>query len=151
MKLASRDRDNGPPERWQHDRPRVRAMKIGSGRATEDVISVEHPTQIDKLYETGMLGGGKRAVSRYEAGLWLMRCRGAAGLEPRLTASYGPPGGHEEITDAQAWSRRMFNDAVRGMGASSRAILNLIDDRSDPAALDEIKDGLDRLAKMRGY
>jgi hypothetical protein len=45
----------------------------------------------------------------------------------------------------------MFNDAVRGMGASSRAILNLIDDKSDPAALDEIKDGLDRLAKMRGY
>lgn len=151
MKLASKDRDNGPPERWQHDRPRVRAMKIGSGKATEDVISVEHPTPIDKLYETGLLGGGKRAVSRYEAGLWIMWCRGAAGLEPRLTASYGPPGGYEEITDAQAWNRRAFNDATREMGASSRAVLNLIEGRYDQTALAEIKDGLDRLAKMRGY
>jgi hypothetical protein len=150
--MRSGSRDNGPPERWQHDKATVRSMKIGSGMATEDVVAVQYPTTLDRLYGTGLLGTDARGSDRrLEAGLWLLRCRGSAGLEPRVVGSYGSPGGDAEMSDEQAWNRKAYSEAIREMGVSARCVEALLDERYSPAILDMVKDGLDRVADMRGY
>jgi hypothetical protein len=149
--ISRSSRDNGSPERWQHDRPVVRSMKMGSGKATEDVIAVEHPTDLDRLHNTGQLHIDVQASQRLlDAGLWLARCRGAAGLNARVCASYEVLGGIEDMSDDQAWNRRAYNDAMKAMGVAARAVEATVEGKYVPALKYTLIEGLELLAKHRG-
>jgi hypothetical protein len=55
------------------------------------------------------------------------------------------------MSDEQAWNRKAYSEAIREMGVSARCVEALLDERYSPAILDMVKDGLDRVADMRGY
>jgi len=145
--------DYGTKERHARGKVVVRAVAPGPGYATTDAAMDLHVTVLDQLYEQGRLGDNDDAKRRFEAGEWLMKCYVSAGLNQSVTMRYSPLGreGGEDMSDAQAWNRKTFNEALRAMGMYSRIVSGaVIGGVYRPSEHEQLLDGLDRLADFRG-
>ena len=88
--------ERGTKERWQHDKPQVRSIEMGSGKATTEVIAVHNPHVIDMLADAGVL-----TQQQADAALWLAELRQAAGMDGRVVSSCNPLGAGGEQSDSQ--------------------------------------------------
>jgi hypothetical protein len=118
--------------------------------------AMQDSTAIDVAHRQGWLGpdGSDEAKWRLEAGLWLRRTYERAGLRQRESGSYQPRSeGAAEISDAEAWNLKVYNEAPAVVGTATWPRLRafIVDDAAPPPqGRAEILAGLDRLACHRG-
>lgn len=107
---------------------------------------------LDKLRDNGSFGRDQHGERRFNAAEWLKFCFHRAGLDPAVSMTYDVMGRDRgEMSQAQAWNRKCFNDTLREMG-SSAAILTAVccHDEHPGKRLQDLLDGLDKLARHRG-
>lgn len=134
--------ERGTKERWQHDKPQVRSIEMGSGKATTEVIAVHNPHVIDMLADAGVL-----TQQQADAALWLAELRQAAGLDGRVVSSYNPLGAGGEQSDEQAERQAKFNTAVKRAERGATAVLLLLEGYYSPNDLDALYHGLNGVSR----
>ena len=134
--------ERGTKERWQHDKPQVRSIEMGSGKATTEVIAVHNPHVIDILAHAGVL-----TQQEADAALWLAELRQAASMDCRVVSSYNPLGAGGEQSDEQAERQAKFNVAVKHAENGATAVLLLLDGYYSPNDLDALQHGLNGISQ----
>lgn len=110
---------------------------------------VKHECLLDVLRDCGDLGKGQEATRRYDAGLWLRRLY-LRTHEPVVVGAYGDQtAAAYEISDELAAAHSIYRRAMLALGPEFGA-LRQVCCQDQPARLDTLKRGLDRLANWRG-
>lgn len=80
-----------------------------------DLVNL-HECQLDRMYHTGRLGGGRTAEDRYDAGCWLRSLYVTTHNVSEGVADYDGIG-HDQSdpSDAQAWNLKVFMDTTQAM------------------------------------
>ncbi len=141
--------DYGPAERWQHAERIIGAADIAIGGTTQ--ARLKYPTILHKLRDMGVLGRGKPLEARFSAGQWLRDLHDRTRAQRLVGGAERVSQGIREMTDADAWNYRCWQDTIRDMGPAKFGILErtCCEDRW-PEDHEELCWALDALAKHRG-
>lgn len=130
-----------------------RGRPVPTEDAGEFAILVDEECLLDTLRNAGRLGEGDDLTRRFSAGIWLRALFDRAGLRDKVGMSFEPPvQGKGEMTDAQAWNRRCWNETMREMGVYAFLLLRVcvFDELPHSYSLRHLERALDRLADHRG-
>lgn len=144
--------DHGTPERARHDRLKLvvvdRTMRDQVVATRAEVAS---PTALHRMRDAGLLGEGRDAERRFEAGLWLLNLY-AKTHPSEGSADYQVIGRDTgEMSDEMAWNFKCWQETMRWLGIARGVVLQRIVCQNDSmVCAARARDALDALADHRG-
>lgn len=136
-------------------RSRHKIRSVPTEDAGIDATLILDECLLDTLKFAGQLDGPKQedVQRRYDAGIWLRRLFGRAGLRRRVGMSFEPRSPSEPaMSDARAWNFRCWKETMQDMGRY-RFVLQRVccfDEMPGSYSLLDLVHGLDKLADLRG-
>lgn len=145
------------PERLRHGREMV--ITVRDRGSAGNVISKGHrelqECALDVLYRNGRLGPAKLARERFNAGYWLrqlyLKTHPSAGVGA-YSIKVETVSGEPEMTEAEAWNFRCYQDTAREMGRHWRILEQVCCEDHSLSVLSALWTALDKLYESReGY
>jgi hypothetical protein len=152
---------------WRHQHGSLSAVDVRIDERGDRAIGVreEHECLLDYMAQMGWLmmsyeNQREPMQRRLDAGLWLRECFHKAGLSPSGSVNYEQKSAENamgaqlssSMSEAEAWNRACFRDTMRDLPEFARILSRVCchDEMPRRGEFKLLRDGLDRLADLRG-
>lgn len=140
-------------DRGTAERAARRGGLVPEDRARTDAplaLRARYDGVLDWLWDRGLLGSGKEGRRRHAAGMWLRDLHCIIHRERMISNYDGLGRDQSEMSDAQAWNFKCYQETLRAMGRQAVVLLQVCADDRPPRNILLLRQALDALARHRG-